>query len=245
MHVIDQTDFIVPMAFIIDRIDDQTIGKQMIVNFVLGSELYSRSIGKWLHAKDINEAINKAEYRIDSLLFAIYGELANKVGKQICGDKSVSDIGYYPILARAGLFNSKVKIVHIVRDVRAVYSSLERLDWVKDRKVFPRSWSNSNLGLHQLLKNSENYHFLRYEDLVVDSQNVLGGVCSFLGFDFEKTMLDNDKRGMEYLGESYHNNLQKPFMEENIRKWETDLSIDNQSLCELQAAESLEFFGYL
>ena len=245
VNVIDQTDFITPMAFIIDRIKNPLVGKEMVVNFILGSSYYSQSIGKWLNSEDIRSAVDTSGYRMDSILCTLYKLMANKMDKKICGDKSVSDIGYHSILNRTGLFEGNIKIIHIVRDVRAVLSSLERLDWVKDRRIFPRSWSNANLGLHQLLKGRENYHFVKYEDLVVDSINTLDSICSFLGFDFEASMLSNNKRGTEYIGESHHNNLQKPFMAENISKWKDDLSVENQGLCDLQASESLKYFGYL
>jgi hypothetical protein len=245
MHVIDQTDFITPMAFIIDRIKQPEVGKKMITNFIVESDYYSNSIGKWLNADDIESTIEKSAYRLQDMVSNLYQLMAQKMGKQECGDKSVSDIGFHPILNRVGLFDSDIKFIHIVRDVRAVFNSLEKLDWVKDRQAFPRSWSNANLSLHQLLKDKPNFHFLKYEDLIVAPEKTLDSVCSFLGFEFEGNLLSHDSRGLEYLGESHHSNLQKPFMAQNVSKWKNDLSEQNQALCDLQARESLEYFGYL
>jgi hypothetical protein len=233
------------MAFIIDRIKNPDVGKKMIFNLLLESNYYALSIGKWLNANDIESVIEKSAYNMHDIICNLYKVMASKMGKQDCGDKSVSDIGFYPILNRVSLFDAEIKVIHIVRDVRAVFSSLEKLGWIKDRQGFPRSWSNANLGLHQLLKGRQNYYFLKYEDLIVDSQKALDSVCAFLGFDFESNLLRNDLRGLEYVGELHHSNLQKPFMPHNISKWKSDLSSENQALCKLQAGESLEYFGYL
>jgi hypothetical protein len=245
IHVIDQTDFITPMAFIIDRIKQPVVGKKMIANFIVESNYFSHSIGKWLSADDIESTIEKSAYCMQDMVTNLYQLMAKKIGKQECGDKSVSDIGFHPILNRVGLFDSDIKIIHIVRDVRAVFNSLEKLDWINERHVFPRSWSNANLGLHQLLKDKPNYHFLKYEDLIVAAETTLDSVCSFLGFEYEGNLLSHDSRGREYLGESHHSNLQKPFMAQNVSKWKNDLSKHNKALCDLQARESLEYFDYL
>lgn len=244
VQVIDQTDFIVPMAFILDRIDNAAVGRKMLISLVLGSHYFADSIGKWLNEEDIQIAINSSDYRLDSILTRLYSMMGNKAGKPLCADKSVSDIGYYPILNRVGLFNSQIKIIHLVRDIRAVMCSLERLDWIKDRGAFPRAWSNANLGLHQLLSGNDNYCFLKYEDLVSEPNQHLCALCSFLGLKVEDKMFDSQSRGLEYKKDDYHNHLQEPFMAQNATSWKQTLSLSTQALCEVQAAESLQYFGY-
>lgn len=244
LQVIDQTDFIVPWAFVLDRVKDADTGRHILLNIISSSRYFPVSIGRYLNQSEIKQILFQAPYELSGLLNLIYGAIAGKCEKAYCGDKSVSDIGYFPILNRVGLFQSDIKYIHIVRDIRAVFASLERLDWVKDRHIYPRSWANANLGLHEILVGRDNYCFIRYEEMVSNPRNTFSKLCEFLGFSYDRCMENHAVRGLEYINDSHHADLQKPFLTESIDKWRKSLPDNMIRCCETQAAEALYKFGY-
>lgn len=243
--VLDQTDFIVPWALIVERIQGaQNQSKQMTIAAVQG-RYWANSLGAYIDEQEVNKIVSINTGHFVNTLQSLYSHLGDKVGKELVGDKSVSDISFFPVLNRVGLFDGEVKIVHIVRDVRDALVSLERLDWIKDREIYPRSWGHSNLGLSDLLTGKPFYYFLRYEDFVASPQFYLDTIFDFLEVDREDVLsISPTKRGRIYVGQVHHENLQKPITTSGIGVWKKRLNKKLATLSEEQASEALCRFGY-
>jgi hypothetical protein len=178
-------------------------------------------------------------------LQSVYSRVGNRAGKLLVGDKSVSDISYFPVLNRVGLFDGEIKVIHIVRDVRDILVSLERLDWIKNRRIFPRSWSHANLGLNDLLIDRPFYHFLRYEDFVASPELTLNAIFDFLRVDREDVLsISPAKRGVRYTGLAHHEKLQWAITPSEVGVWKNGLNGNLAILAEGQSLEALARFGY-
>ena len=108
-------------------------------------------------------------------------------GAQIFGDKA-PDMEHF--LGELLLLIPNAKIIHMVRDGRAAaYSKSNRTD--KHWLLAAQEWTDSvSLGIqHQAMLGNDRYALVRYEDLLLDSENILKGICDFLGLPFSEELL--------------------------------------------------------
>lgn len=126
---------------------------------------------------------------------ANYRELHHHIMKsalQSSGRKTILDKSMDParlsLLLNDGRFN--IKIIHLVRDGRAVanswrnYAKRKGRQWIWARRLTAAfRWRARNLDILRLFERSENYILVRYEDLVCEPENTLRklGVCANTG----------------------------------------------------------------
>jgi hypothetical protein len=241
-----ETDFIIPAAFLIDRIADEKVGKRLLVDLILNSK-DSQSITSHLSKGQIVAALDAANYDLCSILKAVYGELASVNQKKIAGDKSPNDLMYPQIFETVGLFESDIKFIHIIRNVRDVCDSLRMVSWAPEDVVdyFPRIWSFSNCHLHQLLKDKPNYWLVKYESLISNFDNTIEKTCDFLGVPMDLRMLDPQIRGARLGMLPHHKNLNKKISDvsqNRVRLNDKTPRIEKKFY--EQASEGLTTFGY-
>jgi hypothetical protein len=124
----------------------------------------------------------------------MYRRLATLHGKHRWGDKSPDYAENIPSLA---LMFPEARYIHLVRDPRAVASSLVRHNWGPSTywqaarmwayKVEMATIDMQILGPHRGLT-------IRFEDVVGDPETTLRGVCQFLDLDWESGMIDAKTR---------------------------------------------------
>jgi hypothetical protein len=241
-----ETDFIVPLAFVYDRIRDPKIGRDIIEKLITHSERFGQSLGEYLDTIDVHDVVYSCDYHPGAILNTLYKRLATKANKKLAGDKSPNDLLRLRILIKTGAITPSMRVLHIVRDIRDVMVSLNQIKWVGDLDLyFPRSWSNSNLYLHTLFrgKNAQ-YLLIRYEDMVREPEKRLAEICSFLGVEFQDSMLSPSNRNPRYREMGHHSNLFRPISPDKIGVYRKMLDRQTQRSYEVQAHEALKTFGY-
>jgi len=243
----DETDFIIPTAFLLDRIKDAAKGRRLIADLIVSTERFPHSIGRFLKAEEVVEAVEAAEYGLAPILEEIYGRVGRKAARSIVGDKSPNDLVYARVLMKHGLVGSEIKVVHLVRDIRDVLLSLAEAqphDAAELNLYFARQWAQSNLLLQDIYAGRrEQYFFLRYEDLVADPAAWFARLAGFLGADFRKEMLEGSNRAVPLQAFSGHRNLGQPIRQRR-GDWRSALPAEIQARCLVQAREALDRFGY-
>lgn len=242
-----ETDFIIPMAFIHDRIRDPNVGKGMVSTLITSSAAFATSLGEYLEPGEVMEIVAMCDYHPAVILEALYGAVARKTNAWIAGDKSPNDLLFLRMLIKVGGISPTMKIIHIVRDVRDLMVSLNAVGWGNDFDLwFPRFWSNSNLYLHSLFRNDPSrYCLVRYEDLVADPTHWADRICSFLGVSFMPAMLDAQRIHPRYASMGHHTKLFQPVTPSNVGVYRDRLGPAILENYERQAREGLETFGYL
>jgi hypothetical protein len=245
-----ETDFIVPLALLLDRIPDPAIGRRVASEMIIATRDFSPSIGRYLTPSDVISIVRSTHYSLASILSAIYEALAIRAGKSIAGDKSPNDLTFVGALAKAGLFNSDIKFIHLVRDVRDVVLSLHTAAWAPtdiDASNFPRIWTNTNLNLRRFATQiPDHYLFLRFEDLVQNSEEKLTEIASFLSVPFDSKMLAWEQMGTELKHLAHHQNLGRHPLPEKCYGWKRRIP-ELRSQFEQwtkQAEDALGQFGY-
>jgi hypothetical protein len=241
----DETDFIIPAAFLFDRVKDEAICRRLIRDLTISTDWFSKSIGEYLTAEETARAIENAPWTIHGVISSVYDAMAQKSGARLAGDKSPNDLMFLRILVKTGFFESDVRMLHIVRDVRDVIRSLKRQAWAPPdiERLFPRNWAASNLYLNDLFATDPRYMLIRYEDMVREPVVTFRQVCDFLGVPFVPEMLSHEQRGLRYRQSPSHSHIASPFRTDLGRAASESGELIDE-LSELQAGEALRRFHY-
>lgn len=146
------------------------------------------------------------------------------VGKEIPGEKSPRNEFYYDII-QEWLKDFELKFIHLVRNPFDVMASYKYAVFHGDRRsrrpATPnrcRNWCRSvAMGLARAHFNPEEYHLLKYEDLIADPISTTLELGAFLGVDFEKERMLS---GLDF--RKYKDHTSFP---QTIRKGQNDHSI--------------------
>jgi hypothetical protein len=167
-------------------------------------------------------------------------------GKEVFCDSSKS----YPRLKK--LLASKlfdVQIVHLIRDGRAVAFSIKRKKERIGEKLINsyfkeiREWKQLNSRYFYQLKNLDNYCYIKYEDLVANSEESVSKILAKFNLKFEIEQI-------QFWQFSHHNiggNRMRMSGEQGIRKdnkYIIGLSFQEWWLGNLYALSGLRLFGY-
>lgn len=242
-----ETDFIIPLAFLVDRIKNPEVGRRLISQMIVSTNAFSPSIGRFLSPNEVEEIVNRSPYSLGAILTELYRAVAIKSYSSIAGDKSPNDLGFAGILRKAGLFDSGVKFIHIVRDIRDVILSLKGTSWApRDIDTyFPRIWASANLNLKQFTNcRADSYFFMRFEDFVAEPQHYLEKICGFLCVKFSKAMLNWPEMGCDLKHLKHHANLGQYPIIDRCYAWKLCNTEFDFSKISKQAGEALTEFGY-
>jgi hypothetical protein len=242
-----ETDFIIPLAFLVDRIKAPHTGKRLISEMIVSTVAFYPSIGRFLTPQEVEETVGKSQYSLCGILTALYKEIALKSHSSVAGDKSPNDIAFAGILRKTGLFDSGIKFIHIVRDVRDVILSLKRTSWApRDIDTFfPRIWATANLNLRRFTNcRADSYFFMRFEDFVASPHHYLKKLSDFLCVDFSASMLNWTEMGSDLKQLEHHANLGRDPLLERCYAWKMGSADRDFVYLSKQAGEALVEFGY-
>lgn len=181
-------------------------------------------------------------------MFLCYARLHDG-GTQWIGNKK----GVYAEVA--GLYLKQVfpdaKFVFIVRDPRdAVPSIVSKLNYSPARAA--RQIVRRGIYISSMCdKFPEDFHFLRYEDLVIDPLPTCERLCKFLDLEPSPRMLDFHKvnrEGARLLGDkkTIHQHTRGPLNPTLVERWRRDLPARKADLAEIEAPTTsfMARFGY-
>jgi hypothetical protein len=244
----EETDFIIPTAFVCHRVPDETVGKPLLTSLIASSNAFKTRTRWFISEQEVAAAVEGAEYSTYGIVSAIYRRVAYNQWVGLAGDKSPNDLIHLPILLETGFFERDVAVIHLVRDVRDVVASLLRLDWREHDPAgtFARAWANANLyaydRLHAL---GDRYRLVRYEDLVQRPAEIVEAACGMLGVEFRGEMLEPARRRELWGKQPHHEHIGEPIVTSRAGAWRADLDPEIRRRCERDARDALAHFGYL
>jgi sulfotransferase family protein len=240
-----ENDFLGPANSIMTRVRDASVGRRLIADLIVNSVDFPRHLGEYIDGAEVEALVYGAEYTLPSLFRALYGALADRLGKSLAGDKSPNDMAFARSFAGHGLLDPPLRMVHVVRDVRDMMESFNRMRWTKNPDLYyARNWATENLYLHSVFSGAENYYFLRYEDFVSEPSRHLESLCEFMQIGFEDRMLEPANFSGRYRGVPAHAHLYEPISTAHVGKGRANSSPEQLRRYEEQAAEALRCFGY-
>lgn len=183
---------------------------------------------------DIQEAydeyIQSGSYKNLELMSShieVFDSIANyfssKKGAQRIIEKTPYHINYVDQILN---FYPDAQIIAIYRDPRAVVASWLKKDKHKSFLGVCSSWKNamSKILSMQGKYSSEQINVLSYEDLISMPENTLKDLCNWLGEDFDKALLAEQKANTSF------ESKEKGFVASNINRWQSTLSSEDIAL---------------
>ena len=154
--------------------------------------------------KDINEEnfenlIPKNSFLVKDFINSFVKILDNitiKRGKIIWLEKTPRHLYYIDIIEK---YIRKVKFIHIVRNGEDVVASLYDINrthpdlWRIEGGIdsFIDRW-NKDIKITKRHINKSNHFLVKFDELLQNTEFVLGKLCTFIGVDFSKKMLERD-----------------------------------------------------
>jgi LPS sulfotransferase NodH len=142
------------------------------------------------------------------------------------------------------------RFIHVVRDPRAVVSSLISSDVHRSNALYAsRRWLNDvGAGIEAERDFPQQVIRVRYEDLVTDVETTLSSIASFLRFDYDAAMVAAAAQGAAEYSRFYaaiHANLSLPPTDQFINKWKDRLSPSEVCLVESITGPRMLNLGYV
>jgi hypothetical protein len=141
----------------------------------------------------------------------------------------------------------EAKLIHVVRDGRAVSASILPLDWGPNTiDEAAHNWmqrlavalaAESYLGHDRIMR-------VRYEDVVRDPDRVLRTVCAHVGIDFQSQMTEGDGFDSPAYTARQHTLVGRRPDASRIDAWKSCLTERQIEIFESIAGELLSYLGY-
>ena len=153
-----------------------------------------------------------------------------------------------------------VKVILIVRDFRACYSSVKKLvaqeqergevwQGIKTVAGLTHQWNQVVKIIEKYHQKWEQFYLVSYEDLVREPSAELAKICKWVGVDFQESMLEfyqkNAELGLVPVNQMvWHPNTLEPVGSDRINAWQDELSVTELETIELMNWKNLEKLGY-
>jgi len=181
---------------------------------------------------------------------SVFEELILAYGKTVGSEKFNIWVDHTPetiyhITSRLNL-SSNTKIVHIVRDGRAIAASIMKLDWGPNTIVpAAKLWINrTTWGAAAETRYPENIIRVYYEDLLLRSEVTLKNVCRFLDLDYKPEMLAPVGFKVPEYTRKQHHLIGNPLDPDRVDAWKQILTDREIEIFESMAYEILSYFNY-
>jgi hypothetical protein len=164
------------------------------------------------------------------------------------GDKTPANLHYVDQLLECF---PDAQVIAIVRDPRDVYLSLAPLGWFGDTTwAIGRYLARNGELLRKWLAHcpSTRFRVVRYEDLVLDTERVLGEVCKFLSVPFVPEMTEFHRSTADHVQpwelDSIHQKLLRPPAAADVERWRVEGSRRDRVEIEALTVDVIRDWGY-
>jgi hypothetical protein len=178
-------------------------------------------------------------------LVAAYAGIAGKRQATHWIDGTPSNKNYLPTLLQ--MFPD-ARAIHIVRDGRAVASSVMSRDWGPNTVITAAYWwlghLSHGLAAEQSLP-SVRIRRVQYEALVSQPKDTLVGLCQWLGLEYSECMLDSRFYTVDTRAATFNPLSKCPPRDDRADAWRKSLSARQIEIFEAESKEMLTYLGYL
>jgi hypothetical protein len=182
---------------------------------------------------------------VGEVIVRLHELYARSKDKKHWGQKTPRLVRHLPLLAE---HLREARFIHLVRDPRAVVSSLIRSDVHRSTPWYGvRRWvMDVQAGLDFEASNPDRIMRLTYEALVQDPERMVRAVMHFVGLDLVPAQLEVRTGAQEY-SEFYaniHANLEGRITDRFVEHWRSHLGAQDVALIESIAAPLMDALGY-
>lgn len=243
-------DFLVQLGW---KYDFRKLNRALIENFI--DDLYEmQNIQDWEIERDslserLLESLPKSFPDLVDEIYQEYNRIKFAGSKKRWGDKTTWYINYIPQIRK---YFPDMKVIHIIRDVRAVVASYQKVPHLPNdvaEATMDWLWTAWKIDSARHLFSPAQWYQIRYEDLVEDPPTELKKICTFLDEPYQEGMLN-------YWQQNRENSLEPPrHMDWKMKtlekvstnptdRWKKTLSEDEQALIVKNSRNVMLRYGY-
>jgi hypothetical protein len=238
------------VCFVSETFFFSTIEKKFPRDINLDNDKFLKNVEKCWWIKDsniykrINDFIKQTRYSTrEELFYKLVNSAIPDSKATHAGEKTPEHIHILPWLLNTldGIY-----VIHIVRDPRSVLNSYRKNKIGSNQAVVVGKEWVSAMKVHEIVKEYQNYFYLRYEDLILEQKNVIAQICQFLQVDYQEKMFEFYKRDDKNFSkeQSHHSNTLKPIFNESLTKWKTELPKKQLKIIEFICREYMSYNNY-
>jgi hypothetical protein len=173
-----------------------------------------------------------------------YAAHIGKQGATIWVDHTPANIRYACVLLR--LFPD-ARMIHVVRDGRAVAASIMPLDWGPNTVIRAAPWWVEKVAYGLAVESlwpPDRIVRVRYEDLVSNTEAALMTLCEHLGIDYQPSMAEATGFARPTYTSSQHALIGKRPTPRRVSAWKSELSPRQVEVFEYLTHDFLAYLGY-
>ena len=141
----------------------------------------------------------------------------------------------------------QAKYIYLVRDGRDVVRSIMNARKDATLKNSAERWVAASRMIQKIRRkgNNKNVRIIRYEDLVINTEEVVQSICHFLSIEYKVSMLDQSN--ILDLGDTilpHHENTKRPIDSGSIGKWKSYFSEEQKNQLHQHLGKHLDYFNY-
>ncbi len=183
---------------------------------------------------------------LGSAMGIVWREFARSRGKVRWGEKRPA---YWRQLDAVLRLFPDAQVIHLIRDPRACVASLQNVPWWSGGFLGAvATWQLADEQLRRFGRHAapDQYHALRYEDLLHDPRGVLTELCRFLDEDFEEQMLEFAGAADDIVPQHnvWHARTRGELDESRIEGWRASLTRQQIGLIEAALGRAMRRHGY-
>lgn len=222
---------------------------------------YLRMAGRWPLEKLARFIVREPELRewglqvatrdldgcrdVAQMIFRLHQLYADSQGKPYWGQKTPRLVRHLDLLAN---HFPEARFIHLVRDPRAVVSSLIRSDVHRSSPVHgARRWLRDvQAGLQFEERCPERVMRISYEELVSGAEARVRAIMRFLGLEIAPEQLRSSPGSADYskFYRNIHSNLERGMTDRFVDGWRTGLSADDVAVIEAATGPVMKRLGY-
>lgn len=239
--VLPESQFILDLlrSPLAEPFDAEAVGARLVEHFRF------KTWGVDIRPPEGAEAVAIASYReLIEWFVARYGALVERPERERWIEHSPWNTQFAPTLF--DLF-PEARLIHLVRDGRAVAASIMRVEWGPNEIHFAAPWWAHRLAFGLAAESHygpERARRVRYEDLVLDPEGTLRDLCEFLGLEFEPAMLAADGLRVPDYTSGWHKLVGSKPDPARLEAWRRDLTPRQIEIFESITGELSTYLGY-
>lgn len=174
---------------------------------------------------------------------------AHQHGKERWGEKTPGNLFYVDVIRE--MFPD-VRFIHMVRDPRAGVASMNKTSFLADDAVINalnrRKYTQRGLALQARIAPTGTWMQVRYEDLVMEPEQVVRALCAFLGESFEPDMLSYHRDAERFMSQKaagdFNRAATQPIVKSKMESWRAELIAQEVAAVEAICGDSMRELGY-
>ncbi|NJL40535.1 MAG: sulfotransferase [Leptolyngbyaceae cyanobacterium SL_1_1] len=197
--------------------------------------------------KVLSRILSEDELSYKVIFTSLLREYVDKMGKSRWGEKTPA---HYSHVDQLLTWYPKARIIWMVRDPKAVVSSLLKVEWASSHAyVNAETWRDSMLLFDEKWSKDRRVKLLKYEDIVVDPESKLREICEFIDEDYDSVMLERSEESSPIINrtgwaDTHLRAALKPVNSASLEKWRSSLSTTQVAVVEKITRDTMIKYGY-